>query len=60
MKVYTFELKIFEGSDDFWNAKPSDKEVRAQLAEILAEYGFYVDGDDARDELTLRKYENID
>jgi hypothetical protein len=56
MKVYTFELVIHEGSDEFWDGKPSDKEVRECVAEALASMGFFTREDDI-DTLTLTKYE---
>ena len=43
MKVYTFELRIYEGSDHFWNEEPSDKEVTTMVIEAIeADGGFQV------------------
>lgn len=63
MKVFTYELKIYEGSDHFWNESPSDKEVTAMVIEAIeADGGFQVvqgthEDNTGNVDLTLKKME---
>lgn len=64
MKVYTFEVKIYEGNDHFWDQKPSDKEVTEMFIESLeATGGFEVSNDSgniSNVDVVLKKMELFD
>ena len=62
MKKYTFEVTIFEGSDEFWDditqlGKRSGADLlHKEISQILREHGFY---NDEVDTVKLVKYEDV-
>ena len=62
-RKYTFELVIYDASDEFWDSEPSEKEVTAMISDGLSNIGIEIVGqgyDLARDTLKLKKLEILE
>ena len=59
MKKYTFELVIYEDSDDFWNDNPTCYEVEDMVDRALDTMGLS-SSEYNHNLLILRKYENVE